>query len=142
LGARHHLAGRHRFRLRADPPGGRAAGARPGHRGTRARGRADLQPTKPESAMATTPARHPASHWGRVAAGVVVAWVLILGVIVGIGKLLMVTKNGNGNVLGDRTIPHWFAAHRTPNLTHWSGIFSTLGATQALLITGMATCVV
>jgi undecaprenyl-diphosphatase len=104
--------------------------------------RADLQPTQPESAMAKAPARHPASHWGRVAAGVVVAWVLILGVIVGIGKLIMVTGNGNGNVLGDRTIPHWFASHRTPNLTPWSETFSTLGATQAILIAGVATCVV
>ena len=104
--------------------------------------RADLQPTQPESAMAKAPARHPASHWGRVAAGVVVAWVLILGVIVGIGKLIMVTGNGNGNVLGDRTIPHWFAAHRTPSLNRWSEVFSTLGATQAILIVAVATCAV
>ena len=69
------------------------------------------------------------------------AWVLILGIIVGIGKLLMLSKHGNGNVLGDHTIPHWFAAHRTPGLTHWSGIFSTLGATQAILIVGVVTCV-
>jgi undecaprenyl-diphosphatase len=91
--------------------------------------------------MAKAPARHPASHWGRVAAAVLVAWVLILGAIIGIGKLLMITKNGNGNVLGDRTITHWFAAHRTPSLTRWSEIFSTLGATQAILIVGVATCV-
>ena len=68
------------------------------------------------------------------------AWVLILGIIVGIGELI--TKAGNGNVLGDRTIPHWFAAHRTPGLTRWSEIFSTLGATQAILIVALATCVV
>ena len=86
--------------------------------------------------------RSPAHHCGRVAAGVLVAWVLILGAIIGIGKLIMVTKNGNGNVLGDHTIPHWFAAQRTPSLTHWSAIFSTLGATQAILIVGAATCVV
>ena len=98
--------------------------------------RADLKPTQQESAMGNERVR----HYGRIAAGVVVAWVLILGVIVGIGEL--VTKDGNGNVLGDRTIPHWFAAHRTPNLTHWSEIFSTLGATQAILIVGLVTCVV
>jgi undecaprenyl-diphosphatase len=106
--------------------------------------RADLSPTEPESAMASKskPARHPASYWGRIAAGVLVAWVLIVGIITGIGKLLMLSKKGNGNVLGDHTIPHWFAAHRTPGLTSWSGIFSTLGATQAILIVGVATCVV
>jgi len=112
---------------------------RPVTEGLEPEARADLQPTEPESAMAN---RSPAHHWGRVAAGVLVAWVLILGAIIGIGKLIMVTKNGNGNVLGDHTIPHWFAAQRTPSLTHWSQIFSTLGATQAILIAGATTCVV
>jgi len=108
--------------------------------------RADLvptTPTEPESPMPSKgkPARHPASYWGRIAAGVLVAWVLILGILVGIGKLLMLSKNGNGNILGDHTIPHWFAAHRTASLTPWSGLFSTLGATQAILIVAVATCV-
>jgi undecaprenyl-diphosphatase len=70
----------------------------------------------------------------------VVAWVLILGVLVGLGEL--VTRYGNGNVLGDHTIPHWFAAHRTPGGDRWSLIFSTLGATQAILIVSLASCVV
>ena len=79
---------------------------------------------------------------GRTAAGVVVLWVLIVGVLTGIGKLIMISHNGNGNLLGDHTIPHWFAAHRTPSLTHWSLIASNLGATQDILIVGAATCVV
>jgi undecaprenyl-diphosphatase len=95
--------------------------------------RADLRPAHPER-------RPGARHYGRIAAGVVVAWVLILGIITGLGELI--TKDGNGNVLGDRTIPHWFAAHRTPAWTHWSLIFTTLGATQAILIVALATCVV
>ena len=98
--------------------------------------RADLKPTQQESAMGNTRVR----HYGRIAAGVLVAWVLILGAMVGVGELI--TKDGKGNVLGDRTIPHWFAAHRTPGLTHWSEIFSTLGATQAILIVALTTCVV
>ena len=65
---------------------------------------------------------------------------LILGLIVGVGELI--TRNGNGNVLGDRTIPHWFAAHRAASWTHWSLIFTTLGASQAILIAALATCVV
>jgi undecaprenyl-diphosphatase len=95
--------------------------------------RGDLRLARPEPAP-----RH--AHIGRVAAGVVVAWVLILGVVVGLGEL--VTRYGNGNVLGDRTIPHWLAAHRTPGLTRWSQVFSTLGGTQAILIAALATCVV
>jgi undecaprenyl-diphosphatase len=98
--------------------------------------RADLEPAQPEPAVSPRPGR----RYGPIAAGVLVAWVLILGVIVGIGEL--VTKVGDGNVLGDRTIPHWLAAHRTSGLTRWSEVFSTLGATQAILIVALATCAV
>ena len=83
-----------------------------------------------------------ARTYGRIAAGVVVTWVLIVGALTGIGKLIMITHNGNGNLLGDRAIPHWFAAQRTATLNHWSLIASNLGATQDILIVGAATCVV
>jgi undecaprenyl-diphosphatase len=98
--------------------------------------RADLKPAQPEAAGGRPPGR----HTGRVAAGLVVAWVLILGIVVGFGEL--VTRYGNGNVLGDHTIPHWFAAHRTPGGDRWSLVFSTLGATQAILIVTLTACVV
>ena len=97
---------------------------------------AGLGPTVKEPVMDGAPAR----QYGRIAAGVLVAWVLILGLIVGIGELI--TKDGNGNLLGDTTIPRWFAARRTPGWTHWSLIFTTLGATTAILVVGVVTCVV
>jgi undecaprenyl-diphosphatase len=100
--------------------------------------RADLQPTEPETAMRHDRAR----PYGRIAAGVVVSWVLILGALTGIGKLIMISRNGNGNLLGDHAIPHWFAAHRTATLNHWSLIASNLGATQDILIVSAVTCVV
>ena len=100
--------------------------------------RTDLTPAEPETTMDHDRARKN----GRIAAGVVVIWVLIVGVLTGIGKLIMITHNANGNLLGDRTIPHWFAAHRTPTLNHWSLIASNLGATQDILIVGVVTCVV
>ena len=99
---------------------------------------ADLQPAEPDAAGQNGRAR----KYGRIAAGVAVAWVLILGALTGIGKLIMITHNGNGNLLGDHTIPHWLAAHRTPALNHWSLIGSNLGATQDILIVGVVTCVV
>jgi undecaprenyl-diphosphatase len=99
--------------------------------------RTDLQPTEPETTMHHDRAR----TYGRIAAGVVVSWVLILGALTGIGKLIMITHNGNGNLLGDHTIPHWFAAQRTPTLNHWSLIVSNLGATQDILIVSGAACV-
>ena len=95
--------------------------------------RADLTPARPEPAAAT-------GHRGRAAAGIVIAWVLILGIVIGFGELVI--RFGNGNVLGDRTVPRWFAAHRTPGLTRWSEVFTTLGATEAILIVSVATCVV
>jgi undecaprenyl-diphosphatase len=98
--------------------------------------RADLRPAQPEPAGGKARIRDN----GRAAAGIVVAWVLILGVVTGIGEL--VTRYGNGNVLGDHTVPHWLAAHRTPGWDRWSLVFSTLGATQAILIVALATCVV
>jgi undecaprenyl-diphosphatase len=99
----------------------------------------DLRPTTKEPPMDARDGR-PVRRYGPIAAGVLVAWVLILGIIVGIGELI--TKDGNGNVLGDKTIPHWFAAHRTPFWTHWSLIFTTLGATTAILIVSVLACVV
>jgi undecaprenyl-diphosphatase len=98
--------------------------------------RADLAPARPEGAAVAGRTGHP----GRIAAGVLVAWVLIAGIVVGVGEL--VTRDGHGNVLGDRTIPHWLAAHRTPALDRWSRVFSVLGATQAILIVSLATCVI
>jgi undecaprenyl-diphosphatase len=100
--------------------------------------RTDLQPTEPETDMHHDRAR----TYGRIAAGVVVSWVLIIGAITGIGKLIMITHNGNGNLLGDHTIPHWFAAQRTGTLNHWSLIVSNLGATQDILIVSVVACVV
>jgi undecaprenyl-diphosphatase len=98
----------------------------------------DLQPAEPEMTMDHDRAR----KYGRIAAGIVVAWVLIVGALTGIGKLIMISHNGNGNLLGDHTIPHWFAAQRTPSLNHLSLIASNLGATQDILIVSVITCVV
>jgi undecaprenyl-diphosphatase len=119
----------------------RAAGAPaadPMTEGLEPEARTDLLPAEPEMTMDHDRAR----RYGRIAAGVVVVWVLIVGVLTGIGKLIMITHNGNGDLLGDRTIPRWFAAHRTPTLNHWSLDVSNLGATQDILIASVVTCVV
>jgi undecaprenyl-diphosphatase len=114
--------------------------------------RTDLQPAEPEMTVhqdrarqskPETATRHDrVRRYGRIAAGVVVAWVLIVGALTGIGKLIMSTGNGNGNLLGDHVIPHWFAAQRTPSLNHLSLIASNLGATQDILIVAVVTAVV
>ncbi len=79
------------------------------------------------------------SH-ARVAAGIAIIWVLILGVIVGLGELI--TKYGNGNELGDSTVPRWFAAHRTSAETRWSLIFTTLGGAAGIIVASLLASVV
>ncbi len=119
----------------------RAAGepaAEPITEGLEPEARTDLRPAEPEMTMKHDRAR----RYGRIAAGVLVVWVLIVGALTGIGKLIMITHNGNGDLLGDRTIPRWFAAHRTPALNRWSLDVSNLGATQDILIVSVVACVV
>ncbi len=98
----------------------------------------DLVLAEPEG-TASSPARRARSH-ARIAAGILVSWVLILGVVVGLGELI--TKYGTGNELGDRTVPRWFAAHRTPAGTHWSLIFTTLGGAAGIVIASLVASVV
>jgi len=95
----------------------------------------DLELAQPERGWGGPPG------WrSRVAARLLVAWVLFLGLIVGLGEL--VVKEGNGNDLGDRTIPRWFAAHRTPTLNRWSLILSTLGTTVVIIAAAAFVCLV
>ncbi|MGN6796082.1 MAG: phosphatase PAP2 family protein [Streptosporangiaceae bacterium] len=97
----------------------------------------DLRPAEPER---TQHDQRTGRSAGRIGAGLLVSWVLILGAIVGIGEL--VTKAGDGNILGDRTVPRWLAAHRTPSMTSWSLAFTTLGGTIAILAVAAVVCLV
>ncbi len=67
-------------------------------------------------------------------AWLVIGWVAVLGVIVGMGELIRV---GGTNVLGDRTIPHWFADHRTPGLNTVSDLLSRAGDSHSILAVGL-----
>ena len=112
----------------------RAAGRPASHpvaEGLEPEAEADLQPAQQEPRRAGL---------GRIAAGLLVAWVLILGAIIGIGELI--TRAGNGNILGDRAVPRWLEAHRTPDLTRWSLVFTTLGGTVAILAVAAITALV
>jgi undecaprenyl-diphosphatase len=93
----------------------------------------DLQPAVPD--RRTGPPR-PAC----VGAIIIVARILILGAVVGLGEL--VTRDGGGNIAGDHTIPHWLAAHRTPALTTLTAALCNLGATQMILAVTVLTVVV
>ena len=99
--------------------------------------RHDLDLAQPENPMKKSSA---ALSRARVAAGVVVAWVLILGVIVGFGELIV--KDSHDKWLGDTAIPRWFAAHRTPTGNTWSNDVSVACATTGILIVAVAACVI
>jgi undecaprenyl-diphosphatase len=91
---------------------------------------ADLKPTGPATGVAAT---------GRVraVAGSGVAWVLVFGVLCAIGVPLARYHKGNGDILGDLTIPHWLAAHRTSGFNEVSQWGSTAGNTHAILFVGL-----
>ncbi len=80
----------------------------------------------------------PARQYARIAAGILVAWVLILGVVVGFGEL--VVKYSHDRWLGDTAIPRWFAAHRTPAGNHWSDVISVCCATTGILVVAVTAC--
>jgi undecaprenyl-diphosphatase len=99
--------------------------------------RNDLDLAQPETPVKRSSAARPRA---RAAAGIVVAWVLILGVLVGFGELIV--KYSHDKWLGDTAIPRWFAAHRTPTLNQWSNDVSVACATTGILIVAVAACVV
>ena len=70
-------------------------------------------------------------------AGGLVAWVLVFGALYALGTPLAHYHKGNGNILGDTTIPHWLAAHRTPILDKVSFLGSEAGNTHAILAVGL-----
>jgi undecaprenyl-diphosphatase len=103
--------------------------------------RNDLDPVHSNLAQPETPMKRSAARSrARIAAGLVVAWVLILGVIVGFGELIV--KDSHDKWLGDTAIPRWFAAHRTPTGNTWSNDVSVACATTGILIVAVAACVI
>jgi undecaprenyl-diphosphatase len=90
----------------------------------------DLVPT----GAATTPVA--VGPWLATAGGVV-AWVLTFGALCAIGIPLAHYHHGNGNILGDTTVPHWLAAHRTGALNEGSYLGSQAGNTHMILAVGL-----
>jgi undecaprenyl-diphosphatase len=91
---------------------------------------ADLKPTEPATGVAPI-------GWIRAVAGSVVAWVLVFGMLCAMGVPLARYRHGNGDIVGDVTIPHWLAAHRTGLLDSASQLGSTAGNTHVILFVGL-----
>jgi undecaprenyl-diphosphatase len=91
---------------------------------------ADLKPARPA-------VKADAARAGWAAAGGIVAWVLVFGALCALGIPLANYRHGNGDVLGDTTIPHLLAAHRTADLSRWALLGSAAGNTHAILAVGL-----
>jgi undecaprenyl-diphosphatase len=90
---------------------------------------ADLKPTDavaPPSRLAVG---------ARAAAIALVAWVMVFGAVTGIGEL--VVRYGAADTLGDHTVPHYLASHRTARLDGVSYFWSSAGNTHAILAVGL-----
>jgi undecaprenyl-diphosphatase len=90
----------------------------------------DLRPTRPAVRTAKR------ELWPALA-GAAVAWVLVFGALYALGAPLAGYHHGNGNILGDWTVPHWLAAHRTPTLTRISLLGAQVGNTHLILAAGL-----
>lgn len=101
----------------------------PAHEGLEPEAVDDLRLAEPERSRAP-------DRW-RVAAGLVVAWVLVFGALYAMGAPLSRYRGGNGNVLGDHTVPHWLAAHRSPGLTRIALLGGDAGNTHLILAAGL-----
>jgi undecaprenyl-diphosphatase len=91
---------------------------------------------QPEAAGDVEPAQPAPVDTGgplRAAAWLVIGWVFVLGAVVGLGALV----RGGGNLLGDESVPHWFAANRTPTGDRFSDFWSQAGNTHAIMAVGL-----
>nr|WP_240947773.1 phosphatase PAP2 family protein [Planosporangium mesophilum] len=70
-------------------------------------------------------------------AGTAVAWILVFGALCAVGTPLARYHGGNGNILGDHTVPHWLAAHRTPFFDQVSDLGGRAGNTHMILAVGL-----
>jgi undecaprenyl-diphosphatase len=91
---------------------------------------ADLKPAGPAVAAEVVCTR-------LAIAGSAVAWLLVFGALYALGVPLARYHSGNGNILGDQTIPHWLAAHRTPAFDQVSYLGGKAGNTHLILAVGL-----
>lgn len=95
-----------------------------------------LEPEAADDLRPTEPHDHRPGTAHALALGAV-AWVFTFGALVAAGLPLARHEDGNGNILWDSTVPHWFAAHRSDVLGHVSIVGSEVGNTHAILAIGL-----
>ncbi len=106
----------------------RAEGLRPGNalgRGLEPESAADLEP-----APLSDPAR---AHPGRAAAVLVVGWVLLLGVLLALGRLVTSVLPGTALDRASEAVLTWMSLHRTPATVDLAAAASLPGGTPAII---------
>ncbi|MCX0272572.1 phosphatase PAP2 family protein [Nocardia zapadnayensis] len=96
--------------------------------------RDDLRPV-PERHAPTMP--HPWRGFGELA----VAWVLLVGLLIGLGKLVHVAGTGNPVARWDHSVVAALAAHRGPALTSVLDVFGEIGNTTAVITVALVIAV-
>ncbi|UWZ58491.1 phosphatase PAP2 family protein [Dactylosporangium aurantiacum] len=91
----------------------------------------------PEAAaqLVASPAHHdnPPPHAALKAAELVVAWVLVVGVLAGVGVLVTTVLADSAAFAFDLDLVRWLAAHRTPAFSAASKVGSALGSTHWII---------
>ncbi|WP_159840609.1 phosphatase PAP2 family protein [Nocardia sp. CY41] len=92
-------------------------------------------PTADEDDLRPVPLRHAPTlpHPWRGIGELAVAWVLLVGGLVGIGTLVRAPEAGNPVWRSDHSIVATLAEHRNPTLTSILGVFGELGDTTAVI---------
>ncbi len=83
----------------------------------------------PEAAAQLTPRRLPVRHVLRTAGWLVLGWLLVAGLIAGLGLLVVAWTPAF-----DEAPSHWFAAQRTTEYTGWSQFWSDAGNTHLITL--------
>jgi membrane-associated phospholipid phosphatase len=89
-----------------------------------------------------SPTRAPRVPPGPTAVRLVGAWVLLLGLLLGLGWLLTRAQQGNAFEQRDATLAQWATGHRTPWLDAVSGPAAQLGNTWTVVGVGVVAAVV
>ena len=72
----------------------------------------------------------------RLAAVLVIWWLVLFGLVVGIGELFTGPLDGSVGAT-DRDLARWFAGHRTPARTDVAALLTLLGETVTVIVLGL-----
>ncbi|MEU8230433.1 phosphatase PAP2 family protein [Actinoplanes sp. NPDC048967] len=103
--------------------------------------RAGLSPEAGDHLRPATHGQGNPAHPGRVATGLIVAWVMVLGMLYGAGLLVVRVLAGSALLAADEAVVRWFAQQRRPLLDPIATVGSKVGNTHWILAATLAAVV-